>query len=248
MTNKFRLGKRFLLTFGSHGLMVLSLLPLGIMFLQWGTSPIMGSVGVANACLVMAFIWLVFICGHWLAHSPRPMMSMLYLAFFISISTLLKTVPLPLGMTLAFLMPMLAAVYIHPLWGLLIGMLAQWLSALLLGGIGPWTPMQILLFVLFGGLMIWVPRWLRVKLWFQLCYMWVAGLAYGLVMSLYVWPVLSAATTDPSWTSFWQLYLSTSLAWDLFRAFGNVVLWLLLVKRLVPYGLRVCHWCRVDEM
>jgi len=61
----------------------------------------------------------------------------------------------------------------------------------------------------------------------------LAGVAYGAIMNLWTWPFLadgSAIAWDPSGTfaenlrHYLSFYLVTSLAWDMARAIGNVVL------------------------
>src|SRR2546429_1246607 len=67
------------------------------------------------------------------------------------------------------------------------------------------------------------------------CYGGVAGIAYGLLLDLWEWPLLLAPASSPlSWAPglgisdlvrrFGGFYLSTSLVYDSFRAVGNIVL------------------------
>lgn len=132
-------------------------------------------------------------------------------------------------------------------FGFVLGALTIFASALITGGVGPWLPFQM-----FGA--AWVgffagclpPAKGRRELAVLAAYGVVAGLAYGLLLDFWFWPVTSSGTQfsfvagDPiaaNLQRFWGFYLTTSLGWDIPRAVTTAVL-ILVVGRPVLNALR----------
>lgn len=156
--------------------------------------------------------------------SREDIYGLLYLNLFIGLSVIMKLVPLPLGMSMAFVIPLIAAAWVHPYWGSLIGFFMMLVASVLSGGLGPWTPIQCYMMLLIPGALIWVPSRVCKSTLFLMIYAGLWGFLYGFVMTLYFWPMVSPASIDGSLTvSFWTYYVSTSLLWDVFRAAGNVL-------------------------
>src|SRR5947208_10124600 len=145
-----------------------------------------------------------------------------------------------LGFSPIFLLIIAGCFVIGPSFGFASGALTLLLSAVLTAGLGPWLPYQML-----------APGWVgmgagylgrlsgrstsRLGIGLLCCYGAVAGLAYGLLLDLWEWPLLLApASSSLSWAPglgisdlvrrFGGFYLSTSLVYDSFRAVGNIVL------------------------
>jgi energy-coupling factor transport system substrate-specific component len=132
-------------------------------------------------------------------------------------------------------------------FGFVLGALTIFASALITGGVGPWLPFQM-----FGA--AWVgffagclpPARGRREIVILAAYGFVAGLAYGMLLDFWFWPVTSTGTQfsfvageglTANLHHFWGFYLATSLGWDLPRALTNAVL-VLVVGRPVLKALR----------
>jgi energy-coupling factor transport system substrate-specific component len=120
--------------------------------------------------------------------------------------------------------------------GFVLGALAVLVGAFLTGGVGPWTPFQMIAagWVGFGAGAL--PRAAgRPERVILAGYGLVAGLLFGLVMNLWFWPFLTAGVPvgmafvpgDPvtaNLTRYGAFYLATSLAWDVPRGVLTAVL------------------------
>ncbi|MCB0272763.1 MAG: ECF transporter S component [Bdellovibrionales bacterium] len=162
---------------------------------------------------------------------PSDLYHIVYITLFIGFSVVCKMIPLPLGMSLAFVIPLLSGAVIHPYWGALIGVSMVLLSSLVSGGLGPWIPIQMyLLMVIPGGLMI-LPAYIRRRKVVLAVYGATWGILYGIMMNLYFWPIMSQPLgSDQSWKSFIVFYATTSFIWDLFRGIGNFIFVILLYE------------------
>jgi energy-coupling factor transport system substrate-specific component len=145
-----------------------------------------------------------------------------------------------LGFSPIFFLVIAGGFVMGPSFGFAGGALTLLLSAILTAGLGPWLPYQMLAAGWVGMGAGYLGRVtgrstspLAVAL---LClYGGVAGFAYGLLLDLWEWPLLVAAGSSPlSWAPgiglaallrrFGGFYLATSVAYDSFRAAGNLVL------------------------
>ncbi|KNX36925.1 ECF transporter S component [Luteipulveratus halotolerans] len=133
--------------------------------------------------------------------------------------------------------------------GFLLGALAIITGAFLTGGVGPWTPFQMVATGWVGlgaALLPRVPE--RAERWMLAAYGLLSGLLYGVVMNLWFWPFLG--TSAPAGAGFdagdgltTQLahyavfYGLTSLGWDLPRGVLTAVL-VLVAARPVLAALR----------
>jgi energy-coupling factor transport system substrate-specific component len=145
-----------------------------------------------------------------------------------------------LGFSPIFFLIIAGGFVMGPSFGFASGALTLLLSAVLTAGLGPWLPYQMLAAGWVGMGAGYVGRSIRrstspsaVAL---LClYGCASGFAFGLLLDLWEWPLLVASGASPlSWAPgvgvaallrrFGGFYLATSLAYDSFRAAGNVVL------------------------
>jgi len=145
-----------------------------------------------------------------------------------------------LGFSPIFFLVIAGGFVMGPSFGFASGALTLLLSAVLTAGLGPWLPYQMLAAGWVGMGAGYLGRVTRrsTSPWAitVLClYGGAAGFAYGLLLDLWEWPLLVAAGSSPlSWVPgtgfaallprFGAFYLATSLAYDSFRAAGNVVL------------------------
>ncbi|WP_461021922.1 ECF transporter S component [Thalassiella azotivora] len=142
------------------------------------------------------------------------------------------------GIEPMFFLLVLAGRVLGPAAGFLLGGLTLLVGAFLTGGVGPWTPFQMLAagwFTLGAALL---PRARgRVELALLAAYGFVAGLLYGGVMNLWFWPFLASGAEgtlfvpgDPvgdNLTRYAAFYVVTSLAWDLPRGVSTALFCLL---------------------
>src|SRR5205823_4239688 len=145
-----------------------------------------------------------------------------------------------LGFSPIFFLIIAGGFAMGPSFGFASGALTLLLSAVLTAGLGPWLQYQMLAAGWVGMGAGYLGRLSgrstsRLGIGLLCCYGAVAGLAYGLLLDLWEWPLLLApASSQLSWVPglavgeivrrFGTFYLSTSLFYDSFRAAGNVIL------------------------
>ena len=146
----------------------------------------------------------------------------------------------PLGGGTAGLEPIwviliLGARALGPGFGFALGAISLFASALLTGGVGPWLPFQMLAAAWVGlGAGLLPARWTgRRELTALSIYAAVACIAYGFLMNLWFWPFVAGTDTSVSFVPgddlvanlgrFWAFHLTTSLGFDLPRAFFSVL-------------------------
>lgn len=140
-----------------------------------------------------------------------------------------------------YFLVILAGVAFGPRFGLLLGLCAMAVSAVITGGIGPWLPFQMLGLAAIGAsagalglLTARLPA--RVEVLTVAGFGWCWGFLYGAIMNLWFWPFvrdggplswepgMSLATTLQH---YWAFYVATSLPWDAASALANAGLILL---------------------
>jgi energy-coupling factor transport system substrate-specific component len=145
-----------------------------------------------------------------------------------------------LGFSPIFFLVIAGGFVMGPSFGFAGGALTLLLSAVLTAGLGPWLPYQMLAAGWVGMGAGYLGRATRrstspLAVALLCLYGGVAGFAYGLLLDLWEWPLLVAAGSSPlSWAPgiglaavlrrFGGFYLATSVAYDSFRAAGNLVL------------------------
>lgn len=142
------------------------------------------------------------------------------------------------GLETVFFLLVLAGRVFGAGFGFVLGAVTLFASALITGGVGPWLPYQMLGAAMVGlgaGLL---PRCRgRWELVLLAAYGAVAGLGYGFLLNLSFWPFSLGQETALSFVPgepiaenlhrFVVFTLTTSLGWDLGRAFTNIALILL---------------------
>ncbi len=148
-------------------------------------------------------------------------------------------VPLPGGFSPVFLLIILVGHLFGVRLGFLMGALTMLVSGpLTAGGLGPWTPYQMLAAGWVGMGAAWVPGG-RVSPFLLGAYGAIWGWLYGALTNLSFWPYAFNAP-DLGWqpglglietlVRYGRFYFVTSFAWDSMRALGNLVLLALLGK------------------
>jgi energy-coupling factor transport system substrate-specific component len=153
------------------------------------------------------------------------------------------------GVELVFFLVVLGGYALGRGFGFVLGTLTLFASALLMAGVGPWLPFQMLGcgWVGLGAGCLPHPR----RAWAELAvlagYGVVSALAYGMVLNLWFWPFgisgessVAFVPGDPLTANaarFWAFHVSSSLGFDTIRAVTNVVL-LLAVGRPILAALR----------
>ena len=159
------------------------------------------------------------------------------LGMLSAVAGLLRLVDLPGGGSGIFFLVILAGAAFGPRFGLLLGLCAMAVSAIVTGGIGPWLPFQMLALSWMGagaGFVGLLTRRLdaRVEVVALAAYAWVWGFVYGAIMNLWFWPFARGGALDwnPSLDfvqtlqRYWRFYVATSLGWDAAAAVTNAVL------------------------
>lgn len=160
------------------------------------------------------------------------------LGVLTAICALLRLLDLPGGGSGIFFLVVLAGAAFGPRFGMLLGLSAMALSAVLTGGLGPWLPFQMLALAWIGAGAGWIGLGSRHMHPFAECallaaYGWGCAFVYGAVMNLWFWP-FQRGGGDLAWTPgmsvaetlahYWRFYLTTSLAWDAAGALANAAL------------------------
>jgi energy-coupling factor transport system substrate-specific component len=149
------------------------------------------------------------------------------------------SIPGPGGFSPIFVPVIFAGYVFGSRFGLLMGTMTLFVSALITGGVGPWLPYQMFVAGWIGLTAGWLPHpnnpRLELTMLIGVGIAW--GILYGLIMNLYFWPFIGIGAGQ-SWDQdaglgqaaggFAAFYVTTSLAWDLARAAGNALLILVL--------------------
>lgn len=169
------------------------------------------------------------------------------LAMLASLAGLMKLLDLPGGGSGLFFLVILAGAAFGPRFGLLLGLSAFVVSAVLSSGFGPWLPFQMLVLGWMGagaGLLGRLTRRLppRVEVGVLALYGWVWGFVFGAVMNLWFWPFVRDGS-ELSWEPgmglaetlqhYWSFYVVTSFAWDAAGALANAVIIVLVGRALL---------------
>ena len=170
------------------------------------------------------------------------------LGVLVATNSLLRPLQGPGGFSVFLILPMLCGYVFGGLFGFLLGSLSVLVSALFTGGVGPWMPFQMLAVGWVGLLSSALPQkvmstWWRGKAerWLLAAWGAVVGVVFGAIMNLWFWPYLAAESGYPP-NQVWQpgagliealqrygaFYVATSMAWDIWRSAGNVLLLLFL--------------------
>jgi energy-coupling factor transport system substrate-specific component len=177
------------------------------------------------------------------------------LGMLAAVGGLLRLIDLPGGGSGIFFLIVLAGAAFGPRFGLLLGLCAMAVSAIVTGGIGPWLPFQMLALGWMGGGAGFVGRATahlrpRVEVVVLAAYGWVWGFVYGAIMNLWFWPFVqgNGATAWRSGLGFtetlhhyWSFYVATSFAWDAAGALCNALLILLTGVALMRTLRRFAH-------
>jgi len=113
-------------------------------------------------------------------------------------------------------------------FGFVLGAVTVFSGALLIGGVGPWLPFQMMAAGWVGFFAGCLPRGTgRVEVLWLAAYAVVSGLAFGLVMNIWFWPFgaygpevsfVAGAPLAENVEHYLLFFLTTSLAWDLGRS------------------------------
>jgi energy-coupling factor transport system substrate-specific component len=160
-----------------------------------------------------------------------------------AVMRLIETViPLPGGFSPVFLLITLVGYAFGARLGFLMGALTMLITGpLTAGGLGPWTPYQMLAAGWIGLGATWLPRG-KLALPSLVIYITIWGWLYGVLTNLYFWPYAISAP-DIGWKAgvgivetfvrYGRYYLVTSLIWDTARSIGNFLLMLVLGPSLL---------------
>jgi energy-coupling factor transport system substrate-specific component len=151
---------------------------------------------------------------------------------------LLRLLHFPGGGNGIYFLVILAGVAFGPRFGLLLGLCAMGLSAIVTGGIGPWLPFQMLALGWMGGsagLLGHITARLgpRQEIGALAVFGWGWGFVYGAIMNLWFWPFVRdggplswrpGMSAGETLHHYWSFYVATSLGWDAAAALTNAVL------------------------
>jgi energy-coupling factor transport system substrate-specific component len=175
-------------------------------------------------------------------------------------AALLRLLELPGGGNGIFFLVVLGGAAFGPRFGMLLGVCAMAVSAVLTGGIGPWLPFQMLTLGWMGGAAglaglatSRLPA--RAEVVVLAGFGWAWAFVYGAVMNLWFWP-FTIGEGPLSWHPglgigatlhrYWSFYVATSLGWDAAGALANAVLILLTGAALLRSMRRFAH--RLDPV
>ncbi|HEY1011478.1 MAG TPA: ECF transporter S component [Herpetosiphonaceae bacterium] len=164
------------------------------------------------------------------------------LGILVAVNAVLRLPAGPGDSPTFFFLVMLAGYVYGGRFGFLLGALSLFVSALLLAGVGPWMPYQMLVMGWMGlgaaelhplRRALRLPEGGRGEVALLAAYGWLWGLLFGALMNLTFWPFASGESAV-SWSPglglaetlrrYWAFYALTSLGWDATRALGNLLL------------------------
>lgn len=168
---------------------------------------------------------------------------------------LLRLIDLPGNNAGIFFLVVLAGAAFGPRFGLLLGICAMAVSAVVTGGIGPWLPFQMLALGAMGaGAGALDPMAARLGLRGEVIvlavYGWIWGFLYGAIMNLWSWPFLQGdgptqwrpgLGVSATLAHYWSYYVATSFAWDAAGALFNAALILVTGAAILPSLRRFAH-------
>lgn len=245
------IGRHLVLAVASLGGLLAFLYPLLLPGLQHvtdenvahaGTAPLLFA-GVTALCLIASLVSVSD--DHATLAQSR---TVALLGVLVALDATLRLVPSIAGATPVFLLIVLVGFVFGPLVGFQMGALTLLLSGFITGGIGPWLPFQMLASGWVGMTAGWLPhpRSMRAQLAMLAVFGAIWGVVFGALMNLWFWPFTApGAGTDASlyWSPdlsfietvqrYGRFYLVTSLAFDTFRAVGNVLLVLVLGRPIL---------------
>ena len=125
------------------------------------------------------------------------------LGVLVGVAGLLRLLDLPGGGSGIFFLVVLAGAAFGPRFGLLLGLCAMAVSAIITGGIGPWLPFQMLALGVDGraapgfvGLRHRAGSTRALEVVVLAAYGWVWGFVYGAIMNLWFWPFARGGALD----------------------------------------------------
>lgn len=173
---------------------------------------------------------------------------------------LLRLIALPLGNNAFYFFVVLAGVAFGPRFGMLLGLSAMAVSAVITGGIGPWLPYQMLALAWLGATAGWVGivtrRWTpRAEVLALGAFGWIWGFLFGAVMNFWFWPYqrdggalswVPGSGIGTTLAHYWSFYVATSFANDAARALPTLILILLTGRSVLATLRRFAH--RLDPV
>lgn len=165
------------------------------------------------------------------------------------------------GLEPVFIVVILAGRVLGRRIAFLAGALALLVGAFLTGGVGPWTPFQMIAtgWVGLGAALLPAVRRPRVEVAMLAAYGLVTGLLYGAVMNLWFWPFMAMGATPGDGAAFTPgadpatnlahyavFYATTSLGWDLPRGILSALLIALAGRRILAALRRAVRRARFD--
>jgi len=172
---------------------------------------------------------------------------------------LLRLIALPLGNNAFYFFVILAGVAFGPRFGMMLGLSAMAISAVVTGGIGPWLPFQMLVLAWVGassGLLGLATRRLspRLEVLTLGAFGWLWGFGFGAAMNFWFWPYQRGGelgwepglSITATLRHYWSFYTATSFAFDAARALPTLILILLTGRAVLATLRRFAH--RLDPV
>lgn len=158
---------------------------------------------------------------------------LLILACVTLFASFLRMIPLPVGFSLSFLIPVSSGIVFGSTFGFLVGQFSMLMGGLMMGAIGPWLPYQSFMmgFIAYYAGFLFHGR--SRNIFSVIVYMIFASLIYGYWLSTSYWPLAIENAEIPEtlfgkFESYTKYYVVTSLIWDLTRAVGNIFIFRIL--------------------
>jgi energy-coupling factor transport system substrate-specific component len=167
------------------------------------------------------------------------------LGVLVSMNALLRfldvAIPGPGGLSPIFFLIIMTGYVFGGRFGFLMGAMTLLVSALITGAVGPWLPYQMLAAAWVGMSALLCRPVVRAlggasqhrEIVVLAAFAGLWGLLFGVIMNLWFWP-FAIGPADQFWEPgtgvvetverYLAFYLATSLAWDVLRAIGNVLL------------------------
>lgn len=181
--------------------------------------------------VILNILLLLFMLQEEITCYEYPSIYLLTISALAVFSSFLRMIPLPMGVTLAFLLPVATGTVLGSSSGFLIGQLSMLVGGFFLGGIGPWVPFQCFVMGLVGFISGYIPYSVKKNRIVVILYSVLIAFFYGYLMSISYWPIAVQNTFFSNLIldrlrMYNGFYFTTSFLWDLIRSIGNVFVFL----------------------
>ncbi|MEZ4704174.1 MAG: hypothetical protein R3A11_03090 [Bdellovibrionota bacterium] len=213
------------MAFGMYFLAIVFYLFVRLVFFHSSSSGMLHILDYFVSSFVL-FVALVSSIGRMNREFSNHLLLGTFLMLLIGVSSVFRMVPLPGGMTLTFVIPLMTGYVLGMSCGFWVGSICIVVGSFFVGGVGPWMIYQSLFMGLIGAGAGMFELERRGSFYLLLVYATLGSFCFGFLMNFWFYfglqPLQSGFPME-NIQRYVQFYLASSLLWDGLRALGNVV-------------------------